>query len=206
MGKVATINLEIGFGIEEILHLVTQYTHVVYSSIMNMKPVGDSIHGGSLYYFTPLPVAAYAEALAGGFPYLACQSGEQSSIGFQPVSSVDYGWLAFLSGPTISACLDEKSKSVGGSIQAGSLCYFTPLPSRGGYAEALAGGFPYLARQSGEQSSIGFQPVSSVDYGWLAFLSGPTISACLDEKSKSVGGSIQAGSLCYFTPLPSRGG
>jgi hypothetical protein len=44
-------------------------------------------------------------------------------------------------------------------IQAGSLCYFTPLPSRGGYAEALAGGFPYLARQSGEQSSIGFQPV-----------------------------------------------
>jgi hypothetical protein len=53
-------------------------------------------------------------------------------------------------------------------IQAGSLCYFTPLPCRGGYAEALAGGFPYLARQSGEQSSIGFQPVSSVDYGWLA--------------------------------------
>ena len=95
---------------------------------------------------------------------------------------------------------------VGGSIQAGSLCYFTPLPCRGGCAEALAGGFPYLARQSGEQSSIGFQPVSSVDYGWLAFLAGPPISACLDEKSKSVGGSIQAGSLCYFTPLPSRGG
>ena len=66
--------------------------------------------------------------------------------------------------------------------EAGSLCYFTPLPSRGGYAEALAGGFPYLASQSGEQSSIGFQPVSSVDYGWLAFLSGPPISDCLDEK------------------------
>jgi hypothetical protein len=63
-----------------------------------------------------------AEAPAGGFPYLACQSGEQSSIGFQPVSSVDCGWLAVLSGPPISACLDEKSKSVGGSIQAGSLC------------------------------------------------------------------------------------
>jgi hypothetical protein len=62
------------------------------------------------------------------------------------------------------------------------LCYFTPLPSRGGYAEALAGGFPYLASQSGEQSSIGFQPVSSVDYGWLAFLSGPPISDCLNEK------------------------
>ena len=91
--------------------------------------------------------------------YLARQSGDQSSIGFQPVSSVDYSWLAFLSGPPISACLDEKSKLVGGSIQAGSLCYFTPLPSRGGYAEAPAGGFPYLARQSGEQSSIGFQPI-----------------------------------------------
>ena len=102
MGKVATINLEIGFGIEENLHLVTQYTHVVYSSILNMKPVGDSIHGGSPYYFTPLPSrGGYAEALAGGFPNLASQSGEQSSIGFQPVSSVDYGWLAFISGRPI---------------------------------------------------------------------------------------------------------
>jgi hypothetical protein len=63
-------------------------------------------------------VAGTRKRFAGGFPYLACQSGEQSSIGFQPVSSVDYGWLAFLSGPTISDCLDEKSKSVGGSIQA----------------------------------------------------------------------------------------
>jgi hypothetical protein len=76
----------------------------------------------------------------------------------------DYAWLAVLAGPPISDCLDEKSKSVGGSIQAGSLCYFTPLPSRGGYAQALPGGFPYLARQSAEQSSMGFQPVSSVDY------------------------------------------
>jgi hypothetical protein len=42
-------------------------------------------------------------------------------LGFQPVSSVDYGWLAVLSGPRISDCLDEKSKLVGGSIQAGSL-------------------------------------------------------------------------------------
>jgi hypothetical protein len=32
---------------------------------------------------------------------------------------------------------------------------------RGGYREASAGCFQYLARQSGEQSSIGFQPVSS---------------------------------------------
>jgi hypothetical protein len=52
------------------------------------------------------------------------------------------------------------------------------LPSRGGYAEPPAGGFPYLASQSGEQSRIGFQPVSSVDYGWLAFLSGPPTSDC----------------------------
>ena len=48
-------------------------------------------------------------------------------------------------------------------------------------AEALTGGFPYLARQSGEQSRIGFQPVSSVDYAWLAVLAGPPISDCLDE-------------------------
>src|ERR1700724_898810 len=109
MGKVSTINLEIGFGIEEIFHVVTQCTHVVYLSILNMKPVGDSIHGGSLYYFTPLPSrGGSAEALAGGFPSLGSQSGEQSSIGFQPVSSVDYGWLAALSGPPISDCLDEK--------------------------------------------------------------------------------------------------
>jgi hypothetical protein len=114
MGKVSTINL------------VTQYTYVVSLSILNMKPVGDSIHGGSLYYFTPLPSrGGYAEAPAGGFPNLARQSGEQSSIGFQPVSSVDYGWLAVLSEPPISDCLDEKSKLVGGSIQAGSLCYAT---------------------------------------------------------------------------------
>src|ERR1700675_3144798 len=119
------------------------------------KLVGGSIQAGSLCYFTPLPCrGGYAEALAGGFPYLASQSAEQSSIGSQPVSSVDYGWLAFLSGPPISDCLNEKAKLVGGSIQAGSLCYFTPLPCRGGYAEALAGGFPYLACQSGEQSSI----------------------------------------------------
>jgi hypothetical protein len=56
--------------------------------------------------------AGTREAPAGGFPYLACQSGEQSSIGCQPVSSVDYGWLAFVSGPTISDCLDEKLKLV----------------------------------------------------------------------------------------------
>ena len=68
-------------------------------------------------------------------------------------------------------------------------------------ARPVGPGWPF-----GPAGSIGFQPVSSVDYGWLAFLAGPTISACLDEKSKSVGGSIQAGSLCYFTPLPSRGG
>ena len=35
---------------------------------------------------------------------------------------------------------------------------FLKVPSRGGYAEAPAGGFPYLACQSGEQSRIGFQP------------------------------------------------
>jgi hypothetical protein len=40
-----------------------------------------------------------------------CQSGEQCSIGFQPVSSVDGGWLPFLSGMTISAWLEEKNRS-----------------------------------------------------------------------------------------------
>ena len=69
----------------------------------------------------------------------ACQSGEQSSIGFQPVSSVDYGWLAVLSGPTIADCLNEKSKLVGGSIQAISLCYFTPLHRCCGFAEKASG-------------------------------------------------------------------
>src|SRR6202022_328942 len=103
-------------------------------------------------YFPPLQGrGGSAEALGGVFQTRASQSGEQSSIGFQPVSSVDYGWLAFLSGPTISACLDEQSKMVAGSIQAGSLCHFTPLPCRGGYAKPPAGGFPYLASQSGEQ-------------------------------------------------------
>ena len=30
--------------------------------------------------------------------------------GFQPVMSVDYSWLSFLSGLPISACLDEKTE------------------------------------------------------------------------------------------------
>src|ERR1700693_2743005 len=68
------------------------------------------------------------------------QSGEQSSIGFQPVSTVDYGWLAVLSGPPISDGLDEKSKSLGGSVQAGSLCYFTPLHRCCGVAGEASGG------------------------------------------------------------------
>jgi hypothetical protein len=109
-----------------------------------------------------------AEALAGGLSYLACQSGEQCSIGFQPVSSVDGGWLPFLSGMTISAWLEEKNRSR--MVVRYRLEAYATLRRwhvRGGCAEALARGLPYLAPQAGEQCSIGFQPVSSVDDGWL---------------------------------------
>jgi hypothetical protein len=44
--------------------------------------------------------------------------------------------------------------------------------------------FPYLARQSEEQSSIGFQPVASVDDGWFAFLSRTMTSGFAEPKSK----------------------
>src|SRR5580704_15972984 len=79
----------------------------------------------------------------------------------------------------------QKAKLVGDSIQAGSLCYITPWPHHGGYAEAPAGGLSYLASRSGKQSSIGFQPVSNVADGWFAFLFEDDDPDGLDAKSEA---------------------
>jgi hypothetical protein len=68
---------------------------------------------------------------------------------------------------------------------------------QGGASEA---GFPYLARPSEEQSSIGFQPVSNVDDGWFAFFARTVTADWLKSKARLVGDSLQAGSLCYITP------
>src|ERR1700722_15852288 len=65
------------------------------------------------------------------------QSGEQSTISFQPVSNGDIGWFAFSARTMSPDWLNTKAKLVGNSIQAGSLCYFTPWPMESGYEKAF---------------------------------------------------------------------
>jgi hypothetical protein len=92
-------------------------------------------------------------------PYLARQCGEQSGIGFQPVSSVDYGWLAVLSGPTISDCLKKQTIS-SDSISAASLVNYVKWRKR--FRRVRRGGFPLstsapVTRSLLTKSSTGLQ-------------------------------------------------
>src|SRR6202011_140421 len=71
-----------------------------------------------------------------------CQQIQAGSIGFQPVSSGDYGWAAGLSGPPISDCLDEKIE-VGWWFDTGwkPLLLYAVAKSRRGRGRACGGVF-----------------------------------------------------------------
>jgi hypothetical protein len=89
---------------------------------------------------------------------------------------------------------------------AGSLCYITPWRVNLG-----------ARRSSVRRISIPRVPVrkakyhrlpacTNVDDGWFAFISRRMTPDWLNTKAKLVGGSLQAGSLCYLTPSRFRGG
>jgi hypothetical protein len=64
------------------------------------------------------------------------QSGEQSTISFQPVSNGDDGWSAFFARRMTPDWLNTKAKLVGDYAEA----------RESGYEKPLCRAFPYLAR------------------------------------------------------------
>ena len=79
------------------------------------------------------------------------------SLGFQPLIII-HNFVGGKRSP--SATIAGKASLAGvNEIQAGSLCYFTPSRGCRGFAEIAPGCPLEIARHSGKQCSIGFQPV-----------------------------------------------
>jgi hypothetical protein len=85
------------------------------------------------------------------------------------------------------------------------MLHYAVAMESGGARKPSAGGFAYLARQSEEQSSIGFQPVSNGDDGWSAFTSRRMTPA---EQNSKVGWWFDTGwkqMLLYTVAMESGG-